>query len=138
MNERGFVAVYIAFIVIVLIGLVGSGIYFNLQKDNTNFVQQYPSTSSSTNITQDIDSIVVSTVRTYALGNGYKDPIIKLEFVNETQAKGNIGDKDIAGGAKWFAAKIDNQWVVVHMGNGLPECGQILKYNLPKEFLSCY
>lgn len=53
-------------------------------------------------------------------------------------ASGNIGRTNEAGGGKWFAARINSQWKIVWTGNGLPECSDIAKYNLPKEFLNCY
>ncbi len=55
-----------------------------------------------------------------------------------TLASGSVGRTNEAGGGKWFATKINNQWKVVWTGNGLPKCSEIAQYYLPKEFLNCY
>lgn len=91
-------------------------------------------TASSTQTSDEI----TQTVRTYALlEHNYKKPIITIEFIQNDYARGNIGEKP-GSGATWFAAKISGNWTVVHMGNGLPECKGVSKYNLPQSFLMCY
>lgn len=100
----------------------------------TNVPTSLPELTPSTSSSIKIESVVTD----YALKHGYKKPIITTDFIKNTQARGNIGDEGAAGGAKWFAAVINNQWTVVWIGNGLPPCSEVSNYNLPKDFLTCY
>ncbi len=60
------------------------------------------------------------------------------EKYNGLYATGQVGPLNGGGGAKWFASRINNQWIIVWIGNGLPTCVEIAKYNLPEDFISCY
>lgn len=54
-------------------------------------------------------------------------------------AKGAVSQKGApGGGGLWFAKKIENKWVIVWTGNGLPKCADIAQYNLAQGFLTCY
>ena len=41
-----------------------------------------------------------------------------------------------AGGGIWFAAKTDNGWELASAGNGIASCGDIGKYDFPKEIIT--
>lgn len=109
----------------------------NKQNNNSSLNIQ-TSTSTTTTIPRNQESAVASIIEAYASKNGYKKPIITTDFIYDSEARGNIRDESVAGGAKWFAVKIDGSWTVVHMGNGLPECKDVSKYKLSKDFLACY
>ncbi len=51
-------------------------------------------------------------------------------------ASGQYEEVGAAGGAKWFAAKIDNQWICPFILQGPPNCSEIVSYNFPTELLS--
>ncbi len=135
---------FVVLIVIISIGImVAAGSVYYLRnhtnrQDNSGPLTIETTPSTNINDPQSRETAVVSVVRAYALKNGYANPIISVDIVNNTQARGNIGDESVGGGAKWFAASINDQWTVVHLGNGLPECNFVSKYNLSKEFLNCY
>ncbi|MDO8657921.1 MAG: hypothetical protein Q7K55_04225 [Candidatus Levybacteria bacterium] len=106
-------------------------------ENNGVYIDQILSTFRFTN-QQSEDQAIPIKVKDYALKNGYTQPIITTDFIKENQARGNIGDKGIAGGAKWFSAKINGEWVVVYIGNGLPKCSEVSQYQLPQNFLQCF
>jgi hypothetical protein len=86
---------------------------------------------------KDQKPMVISAVNTFAAQKGYPSPIISVDYIKSTLARGNIGDTGVGGG-KWFAAKIEGKWTVVHMGNGMPKCADVEQYKQPKSFLNCY
>lgn len=95
-------------------------------------------TINPNNNSEDTEYVVRSSVTEYARTSGYSLPEVTVDFIQPSQARGTIQDAELGNGAKWFAAKIQNQWTVVYIGNGLPKCSDVAIYNLSKDFLNCY
>ncbi len=51
-------------------------------------------------------------------------------------ARGSVKAKDEMGGAGWFAAVDNGKWIVVYVGQGVPECDQVNPYPFPTSWIS--
>jgi hypothetical protein len=51
-------------------------------------------------------------------------------------ARGSLKNKNDISGAGWFAAKVDDNWVVAYIGQGVPKCSEIQAYDFPTSWIS--
>lgn len=70
------------------------------------------------------------------LGWNEADMEFSLSQNTGQHAQGAVKNVNEQGGAAWFAAKVNGQWVIAYIGHGIPLCSEVEPYNIPVDWIS--
>lgn len=59
-----------------------------------------------------------------------------IGILEENIARGSVKNTDDIGGAAWFAGKVNNEWQVSYVGQGVPQCTELGSIPYPTTWIS--
>jgi hypothetical protein len=74
-------------------------------------------------------------------GNPVDEVSVEISSSTDTHMRGvvKIGPPGTISGGMFLAAKVNDEWMIVHDGQGVYTCAEVAPFNFPEEMINdCY